>query len=38
MGKILVTGHRGLVGSQFVGDLVGVDSSICDLRNTTKVD
>ena len=28
MGKLLVTGQSGLVGSQFKGDLVGIDSKI----------
>lgn len=38
MGKLLVTGGNGLVGSQFNGDIVSVNSSICDLRDSTKVD
>ncbi len=37
MGKILVTGHSGLVGSQFK-DVIGVNSKICDLRSTEETD
>jgi GDP-L-fucose synthase len=33
MGKLLVTGHTGLVGSQFE-NAIGISSSDCDLRDT----
>jgi GDP-L-fucose synthase len=38
MGRLLVTGQSGLVGSQFNGDIVGLSSKVCDLRNTKSVD
>jgi GDP-L-fucose synthase len=38
MGRILVTGHGGLVGSQFCGNIVGISSRDCDLRKTLDVD
>jgi GDP-L-fucose synthase len=31
--RLLVTGQSGLVGSQFKGDLIAFNSSVCDLRN-----
>lgn len=37
MGKTLVTGRSGLVGSQFNGEIIPVSSFICDLKNPTKV-
>ena len=37
MGKILITGANGLVGSQFNKDVVKIDSKICDLKNTKSV-
>lgn len=33
MGRLLVTGQSGLVGSQFKGDLIGLSSKACDLRD-----
>lgn len=33
MGRLLVTGQSGLVGSQFKGDLIGLNSKVCDLRD-----
>lgn len=33
MGRLLVTGQSGLVGSQFKGDLIGLSSKVCDLRD-----
>ena len=38
MGRLLVTGQNGLVGSQFKGDLIGITSKVCDLRDTKAVD
>lgn len=38
MGRLLVTGQSGLVGSQFNGDLVGLSSKDCDLRDPKSVD
>jgi len=38
MGRLLVTGANGLVGSQFNGDVVQITSKICDLRNTKDTD
>ncbi len=38
MSKTLITGSNGLLGSQFKGDIIGVSSSTCDLRNTKLVD
>jgi GDP-L-fucose synthase len=32
MGRLLVTGQNGLVGSQFKGDLIAITSKVCDLR------
>jgi GDP-L-fucose synthase len=37
MGKTLVTGGNGLVGSQFNGEIIPVNSFICDLKDSTKV-
>jgi GDP-L-fucose synthase len=37
MGRLLVTGQSGLVGSQFNGDIIALSSKVCDLRNTTAV-
>lgn len=37
MGRLLVTGQSGLVGSQFKGDLIALNSNVCDLRNTKEV-
>jgi GDP-L-fucose synthase len=33
MGRLLVTGSNGLVGSQFKGDLIAITSKVCDLRD-----
>ena len=33
MGKLLVTGQSGLIGSQFKGDIISLNSKVCDLRN-----
>ena len=33
MGRLLVTGANGLVGSQFKGDLVPITSKMVDLRD-----
>lgn len=33
MGRLLVTGQNGLVGSQFKGDLISLTSKVCDLRD-----
>jgi GDP-L-fucose synthase len=33
MGRLLVTGQSGLVGSQFKGDLIALSSKVCDLRD-----
>lgn len=38
MGRLLVTGQSGLVGSQFKGNLVALNSKICDLRDQKSVD
>jgi GDP-L-fucose synthase len=38
MGRLLVTGQSGLVGSQFDGDLIALSSKVCDLRNPKSVD
>ena len=38
MGRLLVTGQSGLVGSQFTGDLIALNSKVCDLRNTKDTD
>lgn len=38
MGRLLVTGQSGLVGSQFKGDLVSITSKVCDLRDSKAVD
>lgn len=38
MGRLLVTGQSGLVGSQFKGDLIALNSKVCDLRNQKSVD
>lgn len=38
MGRLLVTGQSGLVGSQFQGDLISLSSKVCDLRDTKSVD
>ncbi len=37
MGRLLVTGQSGLVGSQFKGDLIALNSKVCDLRDTKSV-
>jgi len=37
MGRLLVTGQSGLVGSQFKGDLIALSSKVCDLRDTKSV-
>jgi GDP-L-fucose synthase len=37
MSKLLVTGQSGLVGSQFNGDIIGLSSKVCDLRDTKSV-
>ena len=37
MGRLLVTGQNGLVGSQFNGDLIAITSKVCDLRNPKAV-
>ena len=38
MGRLLVTGQNGLVGSQFKGDLIALTSKVCDLRDPKAVD
>lgn len=38
MGRLLVTGQSGLVGSQFDGDLIALSSKVCDLRDKKAVD
>jgi GDP-L-fucose synthase len=38
MGRLLVTGQSGLVGSQFKGDLIALNSKVCDLRDSKAVD
>ena len=38
MGRLLVTGQSGLVGSQFKGDLIALNSKVCDLRNKTAME
>jgi len=37
MSKLLVTGQSGLVGSHFTGDLIGLNSKMCDLRDSKMV-
>jgi GDP-L-fucose synthase len=37
MGRLLVTGQSGLVGSQFKGDLIALSSKVCDLRDPKAV-
>jgi GDP-L-fucose synthase len=37
MGRLLVTGQSGLVGSQFNGDLISLSSKVCDLRDPKSV-
>lgn len=37
MGRLLVTGQSGLVGSHFTGDLIALNSKVCDLKNTKAV-
>ena len=37
MSKLLVTGQSGLVGSHFTGDLIGLNSKTCDLRDSKMV-
>jgi GDP-L-fucose synthase len=37
MGRLLVTGQSGLVGSQFKGDLIALNSKVCDLKDTKSV-
>lgn len=32
MGRLLVTGQNGLVGSQFKGEIIAITSKVCDLR------
>lgn len=38
MGRLLITGQSGLVGSQFKGDLISLNSRVCDLRDSKAVD
>ncbi len=38
MGKILVTGANGLVGSQFNNEVIGITSNLADLRDKKSVD
>jgi len=38
MGRILITGQSGLVGSQFKGDLIALNSKVCDLRDKKSTD
>lgn len=38
MGRLLVTGASGLVGSQFKGDLIAITSEVCDLTNKKDVE
>ena len=37
MGRLLVTGQNGLVGSQFKGDIISLSSKDCDLRDPKDV-
>jgi GDP-L-fucose synthase len=37
MGRLLVTGQSGLVGSQFKGDLIALNSKVCDLKDIKSV-
>jgi GDP-L-fucose synthase len=37
MGRLLVTGQNGLVGSQFKGDIISLSSKVCDLRDPKAV-
>lgn len=38
MGKTLITGITGLVGSQINGNIIGMNSSVCDLRDKSQTD
>jgi len=38
MGRLLVTGANGLVGSQFKGDIIAITSKVGDLRDKKTVD
>lgn len=38
MGRLLVTGANGLVGSQFKGDIIQITSKVCDLRDKKETD
>lgn len=38
MGRLLVTGANGLVGSQFTGDLIAITSKVGDLKDSKIVD
>jgi GDP-L-fucose synthase len=38
MGKLLVTGQSGLVGSQFTGDIIGLNSKTCNLISQKDTD
>jgi GDP-L-fucose synthase len=38
MGRLLVTGANGLVGSQFTGELIAITSKVGDLRDKKTVD
>jgi len=38
MGRLLVTGQSGLVGSQFKGDLIALSSKVCDLTDRKAVE
>jgi GDP-L-fucose synthase len=38
MGRLLVTGANGLVGSQFTGELIAITSKVSDLRDKKTVD
>jgi len=38
MGRLLVTGQSGLIGSQFEGNIIALNSKVCDLRNQKSTD
>lgn len=38
MGRLLITGANGLVGSQFTGDVIAITSKVGDLRESKVVD
>ncbi len=38
MGRLLITGANGLVGSQFTGDVIHITSKVCDLRDKNQTE